>query len=74
MPAELTLTVNGETRRMCAGDTIADLVASLDLNPLKVAVERNDEIVPRSTLAQACWPTATCWRSCISSAAGMGTR
>jgi thiazole synthase len=53
MPAELTLTVNGEPRRMGAGATIADLVASLDLNPLKVAVEHNGEIVPRSTLAQA---------------------
>jgi thiazole synthase len=51
MAAELSLTVNGEPRRIAAGASIADLVQSLELNPLKVAVERNGEIVPRSTLA-----------------------
>jgi thiamine biosynthesis protein ThiS len=50
-PEEITLTVNGEPRRAAAGATIAALVAGLELNPLKVAVERNGEIVPRSTLA-----------------------
>lgn len=48
---ELSLTVNGEPRRIAAGATIADLVRSLELNPAKVAVERNGEIAPRSTLA-----------------------
>jgi thiazole synthase len=48
----LSLTVNGEPRRAPGGSTIADLVASLELNPQKVAVERNGEIVPRSTLGQ----------------------
>src|SRR5512133_1232394 len=52
MPAELSLTVNGEPRRAPAGSSIADLVAGLELNPQKVAVERNGEIVPRSTLGQ----------------------
>jgi len=47
----LSLTLNGEPRRVAAG-TIADLVVSLDLDPAKVAVERNGDIVPRSTLAQ----------------------
>jgi thiazole synthase len=51
MPAELSLTVNGEPRRISVGATIAELVRSLDLNPQKVAVERNGEIAPRSTLA-----------------------
>lgn len=46
---DISLTVNGEPRRF-AGGTIAALVAALELNPLKVAVERNGEIVPRSTL------------------------
>jgi thiazole synthase len=50
MSAEISLIVNGEPRRIAAGATIAVLVASLELNPLKVAVERNAEIVPRSTL------------------------
>ena len=50
-PGEISLTVNGAPRRIASGATIAALVASLDLNPQKVAVERNGEIVPRSTLA-----------------------
>src|SRR6218665_2067647 len=52
MAAEISLTVNGEPRRFVAGASIAELVISLALSPLKVAVERNGEIVPRSTLAQ----------------------
>ncbi len=48
----LSLTVNGEPRRIHAGATIADLAADLELNPAKVAVERNGVIVPRSTLGQ----------------------
>ncbi|BBC71488.1 thiazole synthase [Altererythrobacter sp. B11] len=52
MTAPLTLTVNGETRRSSA-HTIAELVRELDLDPAKVAVERNTVIVPRSTLAEA---------------------
>jgi thiazole synthase len=51
MPAQLTLTVNGETRRIASGASIADLVRSLELNPQKVAVERNGAIAPRSGLA-----------------------
>ncbi|MGB3738978.1 MAG: sulfur carrier protein ThiS [Pontixanthobacter sp.] len=47
-----SITVNGETRRSDAA-TIAALVASMELDPAKVAVERNREIVPRSTLADA---------------------
>ena len=52
MSAELSLSVNGEPRRIAAGSTIADLVRSLELNPAKVAVEHNGEIAPRSTLAE----------------------
>lgn len=44
--------VNGEHRRIRRGYTIADLANSLGLAPEKVAVERNLEIVPRSTIAQ----------------------
>jgi thiazole synthase len=51
MTALLHLTVNGEPRRAPPG-SIAHLVRSLDLDPAKVAVERNGEIVPRSTLAE----------------------
>jgi thiazole synthase len=45
----LQIVVNGEPRRVAPG-SIADLVRSLDLDPAKVAVERNGDIVPRSTL------------------------
>ncbi|KHK89635.1 sulfur carrier protein ThiS [Novosphingobium malaysiense] len=48
---ELLLTVNGEPRRISAGATIADLVENIGLDPRKVAVERNAEIAPRSSLA-----------------------
>jgi thiamine biosynthesis protein ThiS len=48
----ISLTLNGEPRRVAAGSSVAELVGELGLNPQKVAVERNMEIVPRSTLAQ----------------------
>lgn len=47
-----TITLNGDPRRTNAA-TIADLVRELELLPEKVAVERNGEIVPRSTLGAA---------------------
>ena len=43
----MRIEVNGEHREMESG-TILDLVETLGLNPKKVAVERNLEIVPRS--------------------------
>ncbi|MDE2435020.1 MAG: sulfur carrier protein ThiS [Sphingomonadales bacterium] len=52
MTNTLSLTVNGESRRSAPG-SIADLVRHLELDPAKVAVERNGVIVPRSTLAGA---------------------
>ncbi len=48
----ITITLNGEPRGVAPGTTIAGLAAELGLNPAKVAVERNLEIVPRSTLAE----------------------
>ena len=52
MAQDLSLIVNGEPRRAQAGSSIADLVRTLELDPAKVAVERNGAIVPRSTLGQ----------------------
>lgn len=52
MTSPKTITLNGDTRRTAAA-TIAELVRELELAPEKVAVERNGEIVPRSTLADA---------------------
>lgn len=51
MSQQIALTVNGEPRRTAAGNTVAGLVAEIGLNPAKVAVERNGEIVPRGTHA-----------------------
>lgn len=47
----ISIRVNGEHRRVRGGTSIADLANDLGLAPEKVAVERNLEIVPRSTLA-----------------------
>lgn len=47
----ITLTLNGEPHRIALGSSVADLVRQIGLDPKKVAVERNLEIVPRSTLA-----------------------
>jgi thiamine biosynthesis protein ThiS len=44
----MTLTINGETREFSGLSHLADLVEALGLDPRKVAVERNLEIVPRS--------------------------
>jgi thiazole synthase len=47
----IMIRVNGEHRRVMAGISFADLANELGLEPTRVAVERNLEIVPRSTLA-----------------------
>jgi thiazole synthase len=45
--------INGEHRRVPGGTTLAQLIAEVGLDPLRVAVERNLEIVPRSTFGVA---------------------
>jgi thiazole synthase len=47
----LAISVNGEERRVPAGLSIAAMLAELGLDPTRVAVERNLEVVPRSSLA-----------------------
>ena len=44
--------INGEHRRVPPGTSLAELIAEVGLDPHRVAVERNLEIVPRSTFAQ----------------------
>jgi sulfur carrier protein len=44
----MTLTINGEARAVGDLRDLAALVTSLGLDPRKVAIERNLEIVPRS--------------------------
>lgn len=41
------MTVNGEQMDMAAGSTVAGLLSRLGLDPFRVAVERNLEIVSR---------------------------
>ena len=48
----LDVSVNGEQRRIAAGATIAAMLSELGIDPRRVAVERNLEIVPRSTLGE----------------------
>lgn len=48
----ISITVNGEPRRIIPGASIAALVAELDLDLRTVAVERNLEIVPKSAYAE----------------------
>jgi len=47
----LSVRINGEHRNVVGGTNIAALIAELGLDAKRVAVERNLEIVPRSTFA-----------------------
>ncbi len=46
--------INGEHRRVPEATTLAEMINSLGLDPHRVAVERNLEIVPRATFATLC--------------------
>jgi thiazole synthase len=48
----MEITLNGETRRLDAPTNVRGLLESLGLDPAKIAVERNLEIVPRSTYGE----------------------
>lgn len=52
MGAMIHITVNGEQREIAPALTVAELLAQIGLDTRKVAVERNLEIVPRSTYAE----------------------
>jgi sulfur carrier protein len=49
----MQIQLNGEARTLEGVNTVASLIASLGLDGRKVAVERNLEIVPKSTYADA---------------------
>lgn len=44
--------VNGEHRRVPGGISVAEMVSGLGLDPIRVAVERNLDLVPRSSLSE----------------------
>ncbi|MFN8651976.1 MAG: sulfur carrier protein ThiS [Gemmatimonadales bacterium] len=50
--SELTLVVNGETRKVPAPATLTDLLTHLRLDPRMVVVELNREIVRRQYLSE----------------------
>ncbi len=47
----ISFDLNGEPRSITPGASVADLAREIGLDPAKIAVERNLEIVPRSTLS-----------------------
>jgi len=48
----VTVTINGETRHFGGSVSVSVLLTGMGLDPAKIAVERNLEIVPRSQYAQ----------------------
>ena len=46
--------VNGEHRRVPDGISITEMLNEIGIDPARVAVERNLEIVPRSSLSEVC--------------------
>ena len=50
---DLRVTVNGEIRNAPAGATVATLLAAMGVDPARVAVEKNRNVVPRRTWTDA---------------------
>ena len=48
----MQIVVNGECKDYDDGLTVADLLAKLSVEPLRCAVERNKELVPRARHAE----------------------
>jgi len=48
----MQITVNGRPRELAAATSVAALLASLDLDASRVAVELNREILPRDRFAE----------------------
>lgn len=44
---QIQLTVNGETRRLSKGTSIAQLVQELAIGKMRIAVAHNGQVVPR---------------------------
>jgi len=47
----ISITVNGEPKTAPSGATVSQLLESLALRPGRVAIERNQQILPRSEWA-----------------------
>ena len=49
----MKLTVNGKPVELPDGSTVAALLSHLAVEPARVAVERNQDVIPRRTWAEA---------------------
>jgi len=49
----MRITLNGKPETIDDRSTVADLLERLELAPVRVAVEINEEIVPRKTFGEA---------------------
>ncbi len=50
---DLRLIINGKNQTAPVGTTVATLLAQMGVDPARVAVERNEDVVPRKTWAEA---------------------
>ena len=48
----MQILLNGDTRTLEKSATVADLIAELNLTDQRLAVEVNEELVPRSTFSK----------------------
>ncbi len=48
----MRITINGQTENLDGAMSVADLLARRNIEPVRVAVEINEDIVPRRTLAE----------------------
>ena len=49
----MQIRINGEAKELSDGLTVAALLEQLSLEPTRVAVERNKQIIRRTTFAEA---------------------
>ncbi len=48
----MRITINGQAENLDGAMSVADLLARRNIEPVRVAVEINEDIVPRRTLAE----------------------
>lgn len=46
------VTINGQDEALPGAASVADLLAARDLNPIRVAVEINEELIPRKVFPE----------------------
>ncbi|MFO0916706.1 MAG: sulfur carrier protein ThiS [Planctomycetaceae bacterium] len=50
----MTIILNGEPREIVPPQTVGDLLAQLKLQPQRLAVELNEQLLPRGEFGRAC--------------------